>query len=267
MHPMLNIAIQAARAAGKIILRFEDQMDKVSISEKNQNDLVTQVDHMSEETIIEHIKKAYPHHTILAEESGIHKGKKEAEPSDYCWIIDPLDGTKNFVHGFPHYCVSIALMHKNALTLAAVYDPIRQDLFTATKGQGAYLNSRRIRVSQTKKLEHALIGTGFPFRDKQHLKPYLNTFQTIFPRASDIRRAGAAALDLAYVAAGKLDGFWEASLRPWDMAAGVLLIKEAGGMVSDFQNEGNFLDSGNIIAGNLRVHKELTSLVQQSLQE
>ncbi len=265
MHPMLNIAIQAARAAGKVIVRFEDQMDKVSITEKNQNDLVTQVDHLSEATIIEHIQKAYPHHTILAEESGLHS--EESQTSDYCWIIDPLDGTKNFVHGFPQYCISIALMHKNVLTLAVVYDPIRQDLFTATKGQGAYLNSRRIRVSPTKKLENALIGTGFPFRDKQHLKPYLNTFQTIFPRASDIRRAGAAALDLAYVAAGKLDGFWEAALKPWDMAAGVLLIKEAGGMVSDFHNEGNFLDSGNIIAGNLRVHKELVSLVQQSLAE
>lgn len=265
MHPMLNIAIQAARQASKVILRFEDQMDKVSISEKNENDLVTQVDHLSEEVIIEQIRKSYPAHTILAEESGMHK--QEAQNSEYCWIIDPLDGTKNFVHGFPQYAISIALMHKNALMLAVVYDPIRQDLFTATKGQGAYLNSRRIRVSQTKKLEDALLGTGFPFRDKQHIKPYLNTFQNIFPRVSGIRRAGAAALDLAYVAAGKLDGFWEASLKPWDMAAGVLLIKEAGGIVSDFHNEGNFIDSGNIIAGNPRIHKELTGLVQQSLQE
>lgn len=263
MHPMLNIATQAALQASKVILKFVDQIDKVEVAEKNQNDLVTQVDQLSEATIIEHIKKAYPNHTILAEESG----RQGAENSDYCWIIDPLDGTKNFVHGVPHFAISIALSYKDKLEIGVVYDPIRQELFTATRGQGAYLNSRRIRVSQTKKLDQALIGTGFPFRDKHHLGPYLNTFQTIFPKASGIRRAGAAALDLAYVAAGRLDGFWESCLKPWDMAAGVLMIKEAGGIVSDYHGEGHYLEHGNIVAGNPKTHKELAGLIQQSIQE
>lgn len=263
MHPMLNIAIQAVRQASKIIVRFEDQLDKLTVNEKSQNDLVTQVDHMAEEEIIASINRAYPNHAFLAEESGRHG----EQSNEFCWIIDPLDGTKNFVHGFPQYCISIALLHKNQLEIGVVYDPIRQDLFTAVKGQGAHLNNRRIRVSGTKKLENALVGTGFPFRDKSHIKPYLNTFQTIFPKVSDIRRAGAAALDLAYVAAGKLDGFWEATLKPWDMAAGVLLIKEAGGIVSDFHNEGRFMDSGNIVAGNPKIHKELIGLIQESLLE
>lgn len=262
MHPMLNIAIQAVRQSSKIILRYVDQMDKIEVSEKSQNDLVTQVDRLSEEAIIEIIREKYPNHTILAEESGL----KTSEQSEYCWIIDPLDGTKNFVHGFPQFAISIALTRNHQLEIAAVYDPIRQELFTATRGQGAYLNSRRIRVSQVKKMGDALIGTGFPFRDKSHFTFYLNTFQAVFPKASGVRRAGAAALDLAYVAAGRLDGFWEAALKPWDMAAGVLMIKEAGGMVSDFQNEGNFLNNGNIVAGNPKIHKELVALIQQSLQ-
>lgn len=261
MHPMLNIAIQAARSASKIILRFMDHLDAVDVSEKNHNDIVTQVDRLSEEEIVNHLHKAYPNHGILAEEGGYSEG------DEYCWIIDPLDGTTNFVHGFPQFSISIALKHKNQLQIGLVYDPLRQELFTATAGQGAYLDSRRIRVSATKLLENALIGTGFPFRDKQHLKPYLNIFQTVFPQTAGIRRVGSAALDLAYVAAGRLDGFWEATLKEWDMAAGILLIKEAGGMVSDFQGEDQYLDSGNIIAGNPSIHKGLVHLVEKSLQE
>lgn len=258
MHPMLNIAIQAARAASRIILRYVDQLDTLTITEKNENDYVTQVDKMSENEIIMHIQKAYPHHHILAEESGKH----EQSPSDFCWMIDPLDGTKNFIHGFPHFAISIGLSYKNQMEIGVVYDPIRQDLFTATRGQGAYLNSRRIRVSESKKLNDGLIATGFPVGDHSQLAPFLKTFEAVVPYVSGIRRSGSAALDLAYVAAGRLDGFWEPTLKPWDIAAGSLMVKEAGGKVSDFLNESNYLESGNIVAGNLRIHKELMELIK-----
>lgn len=258
---MLNTAIKAARNASKIILQFVDRLDSVEISEKKHNDIVTQVDKLAEEEIVHTLRDAYPDHSILAEESGFD------EKNEFCWIIDPLDGTTNFVHGFPQYAISIALKHKDDLTVGVVYDPIRNEMFTASKGQGAFLNNRRIRVSQAKKLESALIGTGFPFKSKHHLKPYLATFEALFPQTGGIRRAGAAALDLAYVAAGRLDGFWEAALQPWDMAAGVLMIKEAGGMVSDFHGEDTYLDSGNLIAGNTKVFKEVLAIVNESLQQ
>ena len=260
MHPMLNIAIQAARSASKIILRFVDHLDAVDVSEKNHNDIVTQVDQLSEQEIISHIRKSYPNHSILGEEGGYSEG------DEYTWVIDPLDGTANFVHGFPQFAISIAVKRKEELEVAVIYDPLRQELFTATKGDGAKLNNRRMRVSEIKKLDQALVGTGFPFRNSQHFKPYMNTFQTIFPLTAGVRRAGAAALDLAYVAAGRLDGFWEAALKEWDMAAGVLLIKEAGGYVTDYQGGDDFLDSGNVIAGNPKIHKQLVEAVQQSLE-
>ncbi len=258
MHPMLNIAIQAARAASRIIVRFIDQMDKVEINEKSHNDFVTQVDKLSEEMIISHIKKAYPDHAILSEEMGHQKGFNQ----DYCWIIDPLDGTRNFMHGYPQFAISIAIMKNNLLELGLVYDPIRQELFTATRGQGAYVNSRRMRISATKKLEQAIIGTGFPFRNKENIKTYLSTFENVFLKCGDIRRAGSAALDLAYIAAGRLDGFWESDLKIWDIAAGALMIKEAGGIVSDFQGGETYIEHGNIVAGNPKVYKELIQLVQ-----
>lgn len=256
---MLNIAIKASRSASKIINQYLDHMDALDISEKSNNDVVTQVDKLCEQEIISHIHKAYPNHGILAEESGTTKG------DDYTWIIDPLDGTRNFVHGFPQFCISIAVKHKDELEVAAIYDPVRQELFTATRGAGAQLNSRRIRVSKRKKLDECLIGTGFPFRDSQHFKPYMNSFERIFPQTAGVRRAGAAALDLAYVASGRLDGFWEASLKPWDMAAGVLIIKEAGGIVTDYQGNEDFMENGTVIAGNPRIQRKLLDEVKASL--
>lgn len=256
MHPMLNIAIQAARQASKVILRYMDQMSKVDITPKGQNDFVTQVDKMSEEIIINEIHKNYPNHAILAEESGEHKSHEE-----FCWIIDPLDGTRNFMHGFPQFSISIAVMKKNQPEVGLVYDPIRQELFTATRGQGAYFNSRRMRVSGIRKIDMALIGTGFPYCDKGGIKKYLSTFENVFTHCGDIRRAGSAALDLAYVAAGRLDGFWESNLQIWDVAAGALMVKEAGGSVTDFQGGETYLDHGNIVAGNTKVHKSLIELL------
>lgn len=253
MHPMLNIAIQAARQASKIILRFVDQLDKVTVAQKSLNDFVTQVDKLSEEIIITEIQKAYPKHSILAEESG-----ETNSSSEFTWIIDPLDGTRNFMHGVPHFAISIAIMKKNQVEMGMIYDPIRQELFTATRGQGAYLNSRRIRVSETTKMATALIGTGFPFRDKNNndLRMYVEKFEKVLLVCGDMRRAGAASLDLAYVAAGRLDGYWESDLKIWDVAAGCLMIKEAGGSVTDFQGGDQYLQ-GNIVSGNPKIHKEL----------
>jgi len=263
VHPMLNIAIQAARAASKIIIRHIDQLDKLEITEKAHNDFVTQVDKQSEAIIIETIRKAYPAHCILAEESGQYDGNQ----NDFCWIIDPLDGTKNFLHGYPHFCISIALARKNITECALIYDPIRQDLFTATRGQGSYLNSRRIRVSDVKKMSGALIGTGFPYHHDAALsKSHLSIFETIFSTASSVRRGGAAALDLAYVASGKLDGFWEAGLQPWDIAAGALLVKEAGGAITDFSGSDFYLKNGNIVSGNMKIQKELLRIIDGSIK-
>lgn len=255
MHPMLSIAINAARQASKIILRYVDQMDKITITQKSLNDFVTQADTLSEEIIISTIQKAYPRHGILAEESiEINPG------ADFTWIIDPLDGTRNFIHSFPQFAISIAVMKKNQIEIGVVYDPIRQELFTATRGQGAYLNSRRMRVSDTKKMAASLIGTGFPCCDKNKdiVKKYVTTFENILLQCSDIRRTGAAALDLAYVAAGRLDGFWESNLKIWDVAAASLMIKEAGGSVTDFSGGNQYL-AGSIVAGNLKIHKEVLS--------
>lgn len=260
-HPYLNIAIEAARQASKIILRYADQLDRIDINRKSDKDLVTQVDCLAEDTIRQIIRKKYPNHSILAEEAGYTPG------DEVCWIVDPLDGTANFVHGFPHYAISIAAQRNDQLEMGVVYDPVRDELFTALRGHGAQLNQRRIRVSTIKKLDDALIGTGFPFREAHHFKPYLNLFSSIFPKTAGVRRAGAAALDLAYVACGRFDGFWEAALKRWDMAAGVLLIKEAGGMVSDFQGENRYFDHGNVIAGNPKIFKQLLDLIHQSLHD
>lgn len=260
MHPFLNIAIQAARASSRIILRFMDQLEHVTVTEKNRNDLVTEVDKLSEMEIIAHIRKAYPNHAILAEESG-----SDGKIDDICWVIDPLDGTMNFVHGLPHFCISIAVKKKNQAEVACIYDPIRQELFTAVRGRGAHVNSRRMRVSNAQKLENSLIGTGFPgVLAPDYLPAYLKTFQHILPQVADIRRAGAAALDLAYIAAGRLDGFWEAGLKEWDVAAGALMIQEAGGAVTDFSGTPNFVPTSTVVAGNLAIHKSLLSLIQSN---
>ncbi len=253
---MLNIAIPAARNAGNIIVRHLERLDTLAVSIKGKNDFVTEADKMAEQTIIDTIRRSYPGHAFLAEETG------EQGQNDYIWVIDPLDGTTNFLHGFPVFSVSIALKYKGRLEVGVIYDPLRQELFTASRGHGAILNNHRIRVSQHKGLEDALLGTGFPFRDHTHLDTYLSVFRNLVKKTAGIRRAGSAALDLAYVACGRLDGFWEFGLKEWDMAAGILLIQEAGGFVSDFQGDQGFLDTGDVVTGGQRVHAAILSVIQ-----
>jgi myo-inositol-1(or 4)-monophosphatase len=259
MHPMLGIAIRAARRAGAIINRAARDVEVLPVTRKRHNDFVTEVDKSAEEAIIDILHRAYPDHAILAEESGATAGT--AGESEYTWIIDPLDGTTNFIHGFPQYAVSIGLRHKGVLTQGVVYDPTKNELFTATRGRGAYLNERRIRVSKRTQLNETLIGTGFPFRDFTDLDEYLSMFRELTARTAGIRRAGAAALDIAYVAAGRLDGFWEIGLSPWDMAAGALLVQEAGGLVGDFHGDAGYLDSGRMVCGNPKVFAQIVQIV------
>lgn len=261
MHPTLNIAVRAARNAGNIIVRAMEHVDRLNITEKSENDFVTEVDKAAENEIIRTIKNAYPSHAIMAEESG-----SQGE-DDFQWIIDPLDGTTNYLHGFPQFAVSIALKNKQTIEQAVIYDPLRQELFTASRGRGAHLNNRRIRVTSRRSLDGALLGTGFPFKQQQDLDTYLATFKALFPMTSGIRRAGSAALDLAYVAAGRLDGFWELGLNPWDIAAGALLIEEAGGFISDFAGGKNFMESGNVVAANPRIQKLMLEKIQPELPE
>ncbi len=260
MHPMLNIAVRAARNAGNIIVRSLDRIDSLDVSEKSHNDFVSEVDRRAEQEIIRTIRRAYPNHAILAEESGEQAG------DEFQWLIDPLDGTTNFLHGIPQFAVSIALRHKGRLEQAVIYDPVKNEMYTATRGSGAQLNERRLRVSKRKTLKGALLGTGFPFRQHQDQALFLETFKALTPDTAGIRRPGSAALDLAYVAAGRYDGFWEFGLKPWDMAAGVLLITEAGGMVSDFDGEDRYLESGNILASNLRLHPIMLARLQTALK-
>ena len=256
---MLNIAVKAARAAGAIINRAALDVEAVRISQKQVNDFVTEVDHASERVIIETLLGAYPDHGILAEESGSTEGNPNA---DHIWIIDPLDGTTNFIHGFPVYCVSIALQVRGKLEQAVVYDPTRNDLFTATKGRGAFLNDRRIRVSKRTRLTECLISTGFPYRPGDDYDRYLRLMSEVMQRTAGLRRPGAAALDLAYVAAGFSDGFFELGLQPWDMAAGALLVTEAGGLVGNFTGESNFLEQKECLAANPRIYAQLVPLLQ-----
>lgn len=257
MHPMLNTAIKAARRAGSLINRASNDLDKLTIEMKAHNDFVSEVDRVAEQAIIEVLKEAYPQHSILAEESG-----SADTGSEYQWIIDPLDGTTNFLHGFPQYCVSIALSVKGVISQGVVYDPTRNDLFTASKGGGAFLNDRRIRVSKTLQMKDALVGTGFPSREFDKIDKYIGMFKDLTPKCAGIRRPGAAALDLAYLACGRYDGFWEMGLSAWDMAAGSLLVKEAGGLVTDFSGEDNFLDNGTIVAATPRIFPPLLAIVQ-----
>jgi len=245
MHPMLNIAVKAARRAGSLIQRASNDLDKLTVETKSQNDFVSEVDRAAEAAIIDLLRETYPQHSILAEESGAHTHGE----SDYQWIIDPLDGTTNFLHGYPQYCVSIALAVKGVVQHGVVYDPCRNDLFTATRGAGAFLNDRRIRVSKTLNLKDALIGTGFPYKEFSEFDRYLGMLKEITQKSAAVRRPGAAALDLCYVACGRFDGFWEMGLLPWDMAAGGLMILEAGGLITDFKGEGNYLESGTVVAG------------------
>jgi myo-inositol-1(or 4)-monophosphatase len=259
MHPALNIAIKAARRAGQIINRASLDIEHLKVASKQQSDFVTEVDKAAEAAIIEVLKDAYPQHGILAEESGLTAGKGAG--SEFQWIIDPLDGTTNFIHGFPQYAVSIGLAERGQVTQAVVYDPTRNELFTASKGAGAFLNDRRIRVSKRIKLADALIGTGFPYRVFDHVDAYLAVFKELTGKTAGLRRPGAAALDLAYVACGRLDGFFEFGLSPWDVAAGSLLITEAGGLVSDLAGEGTYLQTGNVVAGSPKIFAPLLQVV------
>ena len=260
---MLNIAVRAARSAGSIITRSVDQVDRLDITEKSANDFVTNVDRQAEESIIKVLREAYPDHSILAEENGELPGKNDG--NQYQWIIDPLDGTTNYLHGFPQFAVSIGVKYKGRLEHAVIYDPMRQELFTASRGAGAQLNDRRMRVTNRKGLEGALLGTGFPFKQQEHLDAYLATFKALFSMTAGIRRPGSAALDLAYLAAGRLDGFWEIGLNPWDMAAGALIVQEAGGLISDFSGGNDYMETGNVVAGSPKVFKAMLQAIRPHL--
>ena len=261
MHPMLNIAIRAARRAGVIISRAQNRLYDLRVSQKGLHDYVTQIDVEAEKAIIETLSQAYPDHAILAEESG------EAGKSDYTWVIDPLDGTLNFIRGYPHYAISIALRIKGRLDQAIIYDPLKDELFTASRGEGAQINGQKIRVSVNQELESALLATGFPVRNKQRLFEYLNEFSKILGLSADIRRSGSAALDLAYVACGRLDGYWEYDLKEWDLAAGALLVQESGGLVGDITGRETHLESGNIVAANPKIFRQLIVLLSSSDRE
>mgnify|MGYP005984847355 FL=1 len=263
MHPMLNIAVRAARKAGNLIARNYETPDAVETSQKGSNDFVTNVDKGAESLIVETIRASYPQHTIITEESGELAG----EDQDVQWVIDPLDGTTNFIKRLPHFAVSIAVRVKGRTEVAVVYDPMRNELFTATRGQGAQLNGYRLRGSNSRDLDGTILATGFPFKAKQHSDSYMKIVSKLFTRCADFRRTGSAALDLAYVAAGRVDGFFEIGLRPWDFAGGELLVREAGGLVCDFTGGHNYMSTGNIVAGNPRVVKNMLAEMRDELSE
>ncbi len=256
MHPMINIAVRAARRAGDVMIRQMNQLESLEVTEKGRNEFVTEVDHRAEQAIVEIIHEYYPDHAILAEERG-QQGQHEYE-----WIIDPLDGTTNYIHGFPVFSVSIAVRLKDQIEHGVVYDPLRQEIFTASRGQGAQLDGRRIRVSRRLRLQESLVATGFPYRlGKDNVDGYLQMLKAVMNESAGIRRPGSAALDLSYVAAGRVDGFWELGLNIWDIAAGALLIREAGGRISDFEGGDGFLDSGNVVAGSPKIYAALSKLL------
>ena len=254
MHPMLTTAVKAARRAGNIITRGARELDLLTVTAKGPKDFVSEVDHAAEQAIVETLTAAYPDHAIFAEEGTARGRNPDAE---YTWIIDPLDGTTNFLHGFPQYCVSIALAHRGVVTQGVIYDPVRNDLFTATRGRGAFLNDRRIRVSRRVHLRECLIGTGFPFRDGSYLDTYMQMMKAMIQATAGLRRPGAAALDLAYVAAGFYDGFFEIGLNAWDVAAGSVLVLEAGGLIGDLSGEGDYLHGGQVIAATPKVFAQI----------
>jgi len=261
MHPMLNIAVRAARAAGKEIVRAFEQLDKVEVELKGTNDIVTNVDKDAEYIIVETIRKSYPKHTIIGEECGLLVG----EDNDFQWVIDPIDGTANFIKGIPHFAVSIALKVKGKLDQSVIYDPIRGEVFSASRGKGAQLNGFRIRVNKTKDLNSTILATGFPFNKKQHINAYMEMFKSLFLKSADMRRAGSPALDLAYLAAGRVDGFFEIGLKPWNTAAGELLVIEAGGLVTDFIGGHNHEKSGNIVAAPSKILKDILKDIRPHL--
>ena len=255
-QPMLNIAVRAARAAGEILMRRLERLDTVTVETKQRNDFVSEVDREAEARIIQIVQRSYPDHGILAEESGEQKGE------GCTWVIDPLDGTTNYLHGFPHFAVSIAVMQAGRIEHGVIYDPVRQELFTASRGSGAELNNRRIRVSRRRGLEGALLGTGFPYRDVQPGEVYMAMLRDFMRRSAGVRRPGSAALDLAYLAAGRIDGFWEFGLSPWDIAAGALLVREAGGIVGDLHGGDDFLATGDVVGANPKVYHAMTQVIE-----
>lgn len=260
MQALLNTAVQAARRAGDIAMRALSRLDQLEIRAKARNEYVTQVDQAAEQAIVEAIRKRYPDHAFLAEESG-RQGS-----GDFLWVIDPLDGTTNYIHGFPTFSVSIALRKRDTYEVGVVYDPCRQELFTAMRGRGAQLDGRKIRVSDRRELDGALIGTGFPYRSNgRWMKPYLAMLESVMEATAGVRRPGSAALDLSYVAAGRLDGFWEFGLEPWDTAAGILLIREAGGIVTSLTGEDAVIEAGNPLAGGPKIHDALRDLLTPHL--
>ena len=261
MHPTTNIAVRAARQAGSVIMRSFGRLDSLTVSEKRVNDYVSEVDRNAEQAIIEVVRRAYPSHAVLAEESGAH-GKDEFQ-----WIIDPLDGTTNYLHGFPQFAISIALMHRGRLETGVVYDPVRDEMYTANRGGGALLNDRRLRVTDQKALKGALLGTGIPFRDQRFMDNYLGMLRDLTQETAGIRRPGSAALDFAYVAAGRLDGFWELGLSVWDFAAGALLVQEAGGVVSDIGGGSRHLETGNVITAGVRLHRAMVDTIRPHLDD
>ncbi len=257
MHPLVNTAIKAARRAGNIMVRHMDQLDRLDVRRKGRSDFVSEVDTLAEAEIIRVIHTAYPDHAIISEESGARRG------NEFQWIIDPLDGTTNYLHGFPQFCVSIGVRRRNVLEHGVIFDPLRNEIFSASRGDGARLNERRIRVSTVSRLEDALLGTGFPFRSVEHIDPYLATFRSFLGLTSGVRRPGAAALDLAYVAAGRLDGFWELGLNVWDMAAGAVLIEEAGGLIADFAGGQDFLNTGSVLAATPQIFGDMLEIIRR----
>ena len=260
-QPLLNIAIRAARQAGNVIARNVDRFDAFTVSEKATNDFVTEIDRVAEQRIIDTIRRSHPDHAFLAEESGA-QGR-----SDFEWIIDPLDGTTNFVHGFPHVAVSIAVRHRGRIEHGVVFDPLRQELFTASRGSGAQVNDRRIRVATRNSLKGALLGSGFPFRELDRIDSYLEALKALISGAAQFRRSGSAALDLAYVAAGRLDGFWELGLAPWDIAAGALLVQEAGGIVAEPSGGNDYMSTGDVTAANPKVLRAMLRTIGPPLPE
>jgi len=261
MQPMLNIAVRAARSAGRILLRNMDRVHQLTVTSKQRNEFVSEVDRSAEQAILRELRDKYPDHAILAKESGEHQG------NDFQWVIDSLDSTANYSHDFPLFSVSIALKYRGRLEQAVIYDPLREELFTAGRGQGAQLNDRRLRVAGRTSLEGALIGTGLPYRDNRHLEAYLGMYRAMIRDTAGIRRSGSAALDFAYVAAGRLDGFWKLGLAQWDFAAGALLVSEAGGMVSDLAGGDRHFETGNVITGNLKVYQAVVTRLRPFLSD
>jgi myo-inositol-1(or 4)-monophosphatase len=257
--PPMNVAVRTALKAGMMAREWYDRRHELEVKNKGKNDLVTTVDLIVEEEILLQLKKAYPRYGVLAEEKG---GKMTTDRP--CWIVDPIDGTLNFAHGVPHFAISIALMEGGEIQGGLVLDPMRDELFVAERGRGAYVNDRRIRVTRERGLTGALLATGFPHRRLERMPAYLKTFEAFSALVADQRRQGSAALDLAYVAAGRYDGFWEMGLSPWDVAAGALLVREAGGIVSDFANEERFMSSGNVVAAHDSIHGAMLETIRQS---